>query len=155
MRPIEAIPVFMCLYSIKLFTLKGARRIGWVLGFLLYYIPSQKKLVLANLDVAFPEKEPSEKKKIARKAIQGIVTVYIEFMWLYKRPDRYEKYITVSDEFKKAYNDKKDTEKGALFVSMHWGNWEMVPRGLKIADDVNGSVIARKLKNPYLEKLMI
>ena len=155
MRPIEAVPVYMFLYFIKLFTLKGARRIGRMMGFILYSVPSQKKLALANLDIAFPEKSAAEKKKIAKQAVQGIVTVFIEFMWFYKRTDRVAKYVKFSEEFKKSYYSKKDPERGAIFVSMHWGNWEMVPRGLQLVDDVSGSVIARKLKNPYLEKLMI
>lgn len=154
MRPIEAFPVFVFLYFIKIFTLKGARRVGSILGFFLYCIPSQRKLALANLDVAFPNKTVAEKKKIACKAIQGIVTVFVEFMWFYKRPEKYQKFIHVPDEFKKIYHEKKSPDKGAIFLSMHWGNWEMVSRGLKLTDKVDGSVIARKLKNPYLEKLM-
>ena len=155
MRPVEAVPVFVCLYTIKLFTLKGARRIGRFLGSLLYCIPSQKKLALANLEIAFPEKTLDERKKIAKQAIKGVVTVFIEFMWFYKRPDRIKKYVKIPEEFRKAYYEKKDSERGGIFVSMHFGNWEMVPRGLQMVDDVSGSVIARKLKNPFLEKLMI
>ena len=66
-----------------------------------------------------------------------------------------EKYVKVPDDVKKAYFDKKDPDKPIIVLAMHWGNWELAPRGLKLIDDVKGSVIARRLKNPYLEKMMI
>ena len=71
MRPFEAFPVFVILYTIKIFTLRGARRIGKVLGLLIYCIPAQRKLALANLDIAFPDKSDKEKKKIAKKGLAG------------------------------------------------------------------------------------
>ena len=155
MRPFEAIPVYAILYTVKIFTFRGARRIGKFLGLLIYCVPSQRKLALANLDIAFPEKSAKEKKKIARTSLQGIATVFIEFMWFYKRPDLIEKYVKIPEDVRKEYFKYKDPEKPLIMLAMHWGNWELSTRAFKLMDDVEGSVIARRLKNPYLENLMI
>lgn len=155
MWPVEAVPLYIILFLIKFFTLKGARRIGGFLGWIIYCIPEQRKLALKNMDIAFPDKSDEEKKKIVKKSLKGIAKVFIEFMWFYKRPHLVEKYVKIPEEVKKSYFEHKDPEKSVIVIAMHWGNWELSPRGFKLIDDLEGSVIARKLKNPMLEKMMI
>ena len=51
MWPVEAILVYTLFYGVRCLTLKGVRRVGSFLGSLLYLLPSQRKLALANLQV--------------------------------------------------------------------------------------------------------
>jgi KDO2-lipid IV(A) lauroyltransferase len=147
MWPLEALIVYSMLYSVKLLTFKGARRLGGLIGYLIYMVPSQKKLVLSNLKLAFPDKSEADLKTIAKKSTKGLVMVYIEFMWFYKSPARMKKYIVIPDNMKAKYAEINDPQPVILF-GMHLGNWEFSGYGLSC------SVIARRLKNPFIEKFI-
>ncbi len=155
LRPIEAGTILLALLFIKCFTLKGARRLADFFGLIIYAVPAQRNLALKNLATAYPEKSLKERKKIARKSIQGVAKVFIEFIWFYNRPQLIKQYIKVSPEVQNMYEKFKEPHKPAIVLAMHWGNWELAPAGFKIIDNLEGSVIARKLKNPALEKIML
>lgn len=148
MWPIEGLFIYSMLFSIKLLTFRGARRVGAILGSLIYMVPSSRKLILANLKLALPDKSQAELIVIAKKSCRGLMTVYIEFMWFYKSPARMEKYIKVPKEMEPKLAEINDPNQAVLFFGMHWGNWELMTYGLKC------SFIARYIKNPLLEKFI-
>ena len=146
MWPIEAFAAYAMLYSIKIFTFRGARRVGAFLGSIVYMIPSQKKLVMTNLKLAFPEKDDAELKKIGKKSVQGLALSFIEFIWFYKSIKKMQKYIHVPDEVKEHYFSSKDSERPIIFLAMHMGNWELAPYGFKKVENIDGCVSSTKPK---------
>ena len=154
-RPFETAAIYFLLYFVKCFSLKGARRFSALLGYLFIAIPSVKKLVLANLDLAFPEKSLQEKKTIARQSQTNLIMVFIEFLWFYGREELMLKRTHIEEaglqDFKAFRNAQ---EKPIIFLTMHLGNWEVISQSYQMIGDENLVCVARKIKNDALEHIM-
>ena len=156
MWPVEAFIAYLMLYFVKVLTFRGARRFGAMIGSVILWIPSQKKLILANLKQAFPDKTDNERKKIACESVRGLAQSFIEFLWFYKSGKKFQKYIHAPDEVKEMYSAARDPDKPVIFLAMHWGNWELATYGFnKVDDEFKSCVIARKFKNPFIEKIIL
>jgi len=97
---------------------------------LLYYLfPLRKRVALTNLAAAFPNKTPSELKRILKGAYENVLILIQEFFWLPK---------LTADDFKKMINftnpeitdQKLRTQKGLILLSAHFGNWELIAYGI-------------------------
>ena len=54
-RPAEVAAIYILMFFVKCLTFKGTRRLGRILGGFAYQIPSIKKVIKANLNIAFPD----------------------------------------------------------------------------------------------------
>ena len=81
--------VYGLLYMLSLlpfFILYGLSDLGF---FIIFHIMGyRKKIVLDNLDIAFPEKSTEEKKKIARQFYKNFVDSFVETLKLLSMSDR-------------------------------------------------------------------
>jgi len=123
-------------------------RMAGAIGF--YCVPRQRRLTMANLDVAFGEsKSAYEKKRIALKAFQNMALVFIDFFWFARRTlERVAKYVSldqsVADYFPPA---------PALIVTAHFGNWEVMGRSV-IASGRPHFAVAAPSSNPKVDMLL-
>jgi KDO2-lipid IV(A) lauroyltransferase len=120
-----------------------------VLG--IYLAPPLRKLMEANLKTAFPEKSKKEISALARKSFSNLSLSMLEFFWFVDRPDRLEKY-TVYGGDAKAFTES--SSKGFIFVTPHLGNWELAGLLVSHFDKRPFAVIARTVRNPYINKLI-
>jgi len=157
LRPIryffEYIGVMIIYYPVRMMPLKMVFAFADFLGFFLYLAPSFRKLVKANLKIAFPEKTDCEIRKIARRTATNITLFTLEFFWFTNRHDKLDKLMYMSDEQKKLMAECKENKTGLIWVVPHLGNWELARIGISNAG-FSMAVVARTMNNPYLNNLI-
>lgn len=91
--------------------------------FVYYVFKYRKKVVLANLDIAFPDKSSAEKKSISKKFFKHFTDLFMETIKAISISEKevLQRYQYKNPELVKAFLDKG---KSIAFVSAHQGNWE-------------------------------
>jgi len=115
----------------KLVHVVGLRRIKFIarpLAFFFYrVIPLRKNVVLKNLRMAFPELSGKEIKKIAYENYVNAAITFMELLYGSKITLKELNELIVIDNSTKAKLieiAKRNT--GAIFLSGHFGNWEIL-----------------------------
>ena len=124
------------------------RRLG-DLGYLL--TPGRRKTALTNIARAFPDLAPAARRRICRRSYQHLGLMVTELSALLARP--------LEDTLRKIRIDglehlrtTVDQHGGALLLTAHLGNWELLP----VACQLTGyrlSVVLRPLDAPWLDRL--
>jgi KDO2-lipid IV(A) lauroyltransferase len=132
----------------------GMRKTCFVsLSLLAYHLlPRRRLITIHNLKRAYPEKDLSEIKTIARGVYRNFGIVAAEFFDMpFLTKEKISRYIDV----KGLENCRKALEKnkGLLMFSAHFGNWELqaIVTSLLLKPAV---VIYRPLDNPILENIV-
>jgi KDO2-lipid IV(A) lauroyltransferase len=139
----------------------AARALSALLGNVLYFASSKRRgIALKNLrDGLGGELEDARLKNIARLSCASFLLTFIEvikFRPLLDRPDALKDPKYTSEDIFKLFNKAKkfhDEAGGAIFVTPHIGNWEVLPHVSK-AVGIPLVVVARPPDNPYLRKLL-
>ncbi len=133
-------------------------RLGKNLGLLLYRLSGKRQRVARiNLDIAFgDEKSHAEKTQILKQcAIQHSVSL-LQFLWVAHNPEKRAKELIEGEpEGLDVVQECLGRGKGILFLTAHYGNWEVmgVNHGLENVGKLVS--IARMLDNPYLERFVL
>lgn len=123
-----------------------------VVGRALFAVPAVGRLMLTNLAIAFPDKAETERRVIGGAATAGMLLTFFEFIWFARHPEQLRAAIDVSaPEADAVFTTVR--QQGAFFMSPHVGNWELGAQ-LMAASGVSFGAVARKIKNPYLDRLV-
>jgi len=129
-----------------------AIRKGKILGSVLWHAHFRRKIILKNLNIAFPDKDLHWKKSIGKRCFQSIASVLFEFLKLssYFCDNKLDS-ILVIDKGRELLEQHRDT--GAIIVSCHLGNWELA--GAMISSmGIKLSVLAYRQKNGWVHNFM-
>jgi Kdo2-lipid IVA lauroyltransferase/acyltransferase len=116
-----------------------------------------RRVAMTNLRIAFPEKDESEHKQLAKGAFKNLGRVLGEFSQFHKAtPESLKKLIEfqVDSDVYAEYQRLKSEGRGIIIVSPHLGNWETLVFGWATYD-APMSYLARPLDNPLIEKLTV
>ena len=97
----------------------------WLLGTV---FRANRNVIDANLAIAFQDATPAEREDIARKNYDWVARVMLEILrmsWWPGRTESLSKFHNIED-----LDEALEDGKGALVVSMHFGNWEMITPAL-------------------------
>ncbi|MDT8391321.1 MAG: hypothetical protein RRC34_12525 [Lentisphaeria bacterium] len=124
------------------------------LGWIAHLSPAVRRLIRANLRVAFPDWEDREIRTGSRIVIQNSLLTSLEFIWFSAHPGEAKKMISHADDksrdkLQQTLNDHIPT----LFITPHLGNWELAAR-FACEEGIRVSIVARKQKIPGLEDLI-
>ena len=126
---------------------------GRLFGFLYFQIDrKRKKIAIANLSSAFPDKPHSFYKDIARESFMNFGMVLFDLIKISTmKIDKLQSLFVVEGEENiiKALSQNK----GALLFTAHFGNWEIAPKIISKYGKLN--VIARPLDNPLLDRELL
>ena len=122
-------------------------------GWLGYKLDNKrKKVIKTNLNLAFPEKSEEEKKAITKQVYKNFIRNAIEVI---KSKSASKEDILNKVEFENFEETKEILkEKPVIFVTAHFGNWELLPLALG-ANITPISAIAREIDNPKLNKEIV
>jgi KDO2-lipid IV(A) lauroyltransferase len=129
-----------------------AVRIGSWLGRVAFYIDARHRHIsLTNLKAAFPDLSASERWTLARKTFENLGKTFLEIPGLarQKREDiqRRVRYTGVGRE----EWIRTQRQGGALLLTGHIGNWELMALAFGWQDEANLAFVARPLDNPYFD----
>lgn len=121
-------------------------------------IPGRRRITLCNLRIAFPEMTENEQKRLARRAYLNIAeALALNTLIMTGRVTDAELLSLVDEDVWEALTDRLAAQtKGALVVSAHLGNWELLPQYAALRfTDRQIHVIARRSDNPVLERRLV
>jgi KDO2-lipid IV(A) lauroyltransferase len=138
---------------LSLIPLKTAQSAGKVLGIMAYQIPmSRKSMALENIRKSFPSMTEAEAGRLLRRVYIHFGRVLLEIAQIRKLTRRnlvdYVEF-TGEENLKKAVSKGK----GALILTAHFGNWELMcaAASLKLG---NVAVVARRLDFVPMDKVI-
>ena len=121
-------------------------------GLVYYVIGYRKKVVMSNLQFAFPEKTESDRIRIAKNFYHHFIDTFIETIKLLSLSEKkLRKRFTINiDEINSVY----DTGQNLLIVSAHYFNWEIANAGTSLFIKYPLVTAYRPIKNKAFDKLI-
>ena len=138
-------------YFQKLDRDKALKR-GEQIGSLLYTLGYRKKVILKNLDIAFPNLSKEEKINISKGVLKYFGRNVVEFARIpvYAKNDQFLQIAEIV-EGKEVLDKYKG--KGAILITGHIGNWEILGAVLERLD-YKTSVLAYRQKDKDINQLI-
>lgn len=115
---------------------------GWLLA------PRTRALMLAHLEIAFPEKSASEREAIGRASLRHLAWMAAEVVTLRRHRARLREYVTLTPGAEAALRRAASAGRGLVYVAGHVGNWELMAQ--RIAAEYPSATIARAGNDPRL-----
>ena len=108
------------------------------------------KVAYKNLTLCFPNLSEQEKHKIIKKMWNNLGRVIGEIPhWQTMSSKKFTEQVTICDYSNGGFQKVKS----ALFLSAHYGNWEIFPRFLK-ENNLNLSLVYRPANNPFVDYII-
>jgi len=125
-----------------------------VVGQILFWVPPFRKLVLANLRVAFPDYNDARIRQIGRDSFVNLIRTLLEFFWFTGAPERILRHVIIDPDAQSMLDVHRQAGENIVFVTPHLGNWEAT--GLKVAQSsgLDFAVVVRPPRNPLINKLI-
>ena len=122
----EYIIVLVLIHWVQKISVQHALRLGGLLGkFVFSVLRIRRTVVLENLAAAFPMKSGEERLDIARRTYQNFGKMVIEFLRIPVTDD--ERLLSMAQFVGAEHLESvRNKEKGAVLVSGHFGNWEIM-----------------------------
>ncbi len=146
--------VYGLLYLISLLPMRVLYLLSDGLYALLYYVIGyRKKVVMDNLQIAFPEKTEQERKRIAKKFYRNFVDNFIETIKILSagRSFLMKRFQLDSDPFITVYNTGRKCQ-------LHLGhnfNWEIANVAMPYYTDFDFLVVYMPIKNKVMDRLFM
>ncbi|MCC6744212.1 MAG: lysophospholipid acyltransferase family protein [Acidobacteria bacterium] len=106
-----------------------------------------------NLEIAFPEKPLAERERILRGAFRNVGRQLGEFSQIPRLRTPEDARRTVRLENREIPLDVLASGRGVLFLTGHFGAWEISPICMRISGTPPVNFLVRRLDNPRLEAL--
>lgn len=130
-----------------------ARGFGILLGRLAYYFyPRLRRVGQRNLQIAFPEKSPKERRKILKGVYTSLGRLLAEFCLFPYYTVRNSSQVAVYQGFEN-FEAAERSGLGVLLLTAHFGGWEVG----SFFHSLQGHpirIIVRPLDNPYVNELV-
>ncbi|PYS88942.1 MAG: hypothetical protein DMF62_08495 [Acidobacteria bacterium] len=118
-------------------------------------LSSRLRSGMRSLEIAFPEMDAAERKRILRASVENIGRTAVEFAKFQPANAEESKQIIEfdfeSEEFQ-AYKKAKAERRGVLMPTAHIGNWELLLSGFALQYEPI-YFMARELDNPLIDKM--
>ncbi|MGL5124247.1 MAG: lysophospholipid acyltransferase family protein [Fusobacteriaceae bacterium] len=137
----------LILKIIKIVPEKSRFKMAEILGILTYKLIKKRRMItLGNLKLAFPGMSLEKREEIALDSYKILGKAFLSTLW-FETYLKEEKNVVLEgkEHLEKAINNGN----GAILAVMHMGNMEAI---LKFAYKYKVITVAKKQKNPYLDK---
>ena len=147
---LEYMLVLTGMHTLPLLPRGGVVHLARVLGRAAYYFSAHlRKTGQSNLDIAFGNtKSPTEKRAILISSFQTFALVLLDLFWFSRNiTERIRRYVRFPTEFSSLLKGR-----GALCITAHLGNWELLGKSTFLDGLILHSVAA-PLKNTAVDQL--
>jgi len=152
--PAVGLALHVLLVVLRLFTYKGMERLSRVLGrVIILAYPRGRKLIAANLAVAFPEWSEARRQRVVREVAANAALTSLEFLWFAVRPDRLTAIVDTSSPKVQAEIDRIRAGQCAVMLTPHLGNWELMGQ-VMAANGVPFCAVAHRIRNPWVDRIV-
>lgn len=150
----EYVFIFLLKLLTKLLPWRSLQLAGRFLGYFFYYIlPIRKEVCIENLSIAFKDiKNKKEIEQLSKQVYINIGQTIVEMIAFDKiNKNNFNKFLTINHP---EYLFKiRDAKKGALLITAHFGNWELMGCSFGLMD-LPVDFITGTLKNPYIDNML-
>jgi KDO2-lipid IV(A) lauroyltransferase len=137
---------------VQLLPLKWVQRLGAGLGSLAYrLLGSRRAITLDNLEKGLPELSGERRVEIARGVFRSITTAFLEVLWL-PRFSAEELRRFAHAENAEIITDELAKKRGLIFLTAHFGNWEMAGQMVSIHTGTPMLMIVKPQSNLYVDR---
>jgi KDO2-lipid IV(A) lauroyltransferase len=141
-RGVRSVVLVGLLRLVALIPLGPALRMGGWGGALAYRLLGKtRRLALAHLAMAFPEKPEAERQAIARQMFVNLGRAAMEITSIRSYDHRLDTYVEMRDA--DLPRELVARGKGVIFVTGHLGNWELIARRIARAGIPNFAIAKR------------
>lgn len=139
-------------FIVSRFSFNSARRLAKLLAFIFYnFIPIRKDVVKKNLKIAFPYLGEREISRLIKKVYINLFIILIEILYLpFLKKEEIEKLVRIKNE--ELITKSLQKNKGLIFVSAHFGNWEIMAIASALRLKQTFSIVTKPLRNPFVDK---
>lgn len=130
-----------------------AGKIGaWLGNAVFAYTPIRKKITFENLRKSFPEKIEAEIRTIAQGAFRNYGKALVESLWAGGQSAETLRGVlrVVNPEVMMRARAK---ERGVLFLSAHYGSWELLVSSVRLNIDTPLAMIFQRQRNRRIDKV--
>jgi Kdo2-lipid IVA lauroyltransferase/acyltransferase len=139
---------------LALLPLRPALAVGAALGRLAWWVaPRERRLMLAHLALAFPERSEEERRAIARASLVHLGMLAMELCAIRRSGRRIDEYVSFAPGSEEIVRRAMARGKGLIFVAGHIGNWELLANRLALVTQPN-AVIAKRNADERLNELV-
>ena len=132
----------------------AVRALAAIVGWGAWCVPPLRKLVAANVQVAFPEMPEKERARIVRRSFGHMTLNLLEFLWVSGSTKRIEARFVPPPELKAEVQAAVKAGTQYIFVTPHLGSWEATAVMASHYGGLRLAAVAKPLKNPYLNRLL-
>lgn len=139
---------------VRILPFRFVQRLGGLLGVIVYTVVGFRRgVTLDNLRRAFPEKSEGALNRIARGAFKNMGITLFELLYFprltserLREEVRFENPEAIQEIYKKG--------KGIIFLSAHFGSWELLAQGTPACLGIPSLNIAKPQSNPYIDRVI-
>jgi len=121
------------------------QKVWW---FFYYFDFWRKKIVFKNLDIAFPKKDKKEKIKIAKNLYKNFLKFFEDAILFDKNPN----LLNIEIKNKVFLEEVLKLNEPIIFVTAHFGNWEILPKYISYQDKRPIAIVMRKIDHPKIDE---
>lgn len=154
----EFLVVYAALSIIRWIPLWLYNVLAGLVGAMIFLLaPRRRKILLNNLEIAFPNMSTVERTRMARASCRSFALTGLEsvkYLYRFRLNDAETEVHRMIDGVESIFDNARrlhDEAGGCIFVVPHLGNWELIVHGAAIAR-IPVTVVVRPLDNPKLEK---
>ncbi len=151
---VEYAAAWSALKSLGILPRRTALDLGKLVGLAAYRLAGGlKRSGRRNLEIAFPEMPSAERERILRAAFLNAGRQLGEFSQMPKLRTAEDAHRTVRFEGREMVMDTLAEGRGALFLTGHFGAWELSPYCLRLTGSPPVNFLVRRIDNPRVEAL--
>lgn len=141
------------IYLVALLPFRVLYGLSDVLYHLLRLSGYRKKVILKNLTLSFPEKNPAEIDALCKSYYRYLCDLILEILKTLRMDEQESKKRCTFHTTEWLENMRKEG-KSFIIIMGHYGNWEWAGPGFTLYTGYPLVVIYRPLSHPYFEKMM-
>jgi Kdo2-lipid IVA lauroyltransferase/acyltransferase len=148
---LELLAALLPLLTRKMFV-RVANFAGWIA---FHLMTRDRRIALTNLDLAFgQDKSAEEKRHIARSAFQTFARNFLGLFWMRRlRRETLARLVEVDAEGLRCLQDCHARGKGVIFVTLHYGEWEMLALATTLFN-FHTNIVTEELRNPHVTSIL-